>query len=749
MQKQQALTNKRGAYQGQMMEMVALGATIAAPLTAAVRFESVMADVKKVVDFDSPTQFKQMGQDVLKLSTVMPMAASGIGDIVAQAGQAGIARTELLRFAEDATKMGVAFDMAGKESGSAMTGMRSIFHLNQNQVVSLGDAYNHLSNNMDATAADMLRVSNRAGSTAKLFGLTGQQVGALGATFLALKTPPEVAGTGINALLQKLKTAEKQGGKFKKALDDIGFSARDMKGAIEDDAQGTLLSVLESVKGSDDVMGTLSDLFGLEYADDIAKLVGSLDLYKKSLSLVSNETQYAGSMQREYEERAKTTSNNLQLLKNQTVRLGVTVGNVLLPPLNAVVGVLGRTIDTVAIVAQTYPTATKVVVGLAMGLAALKVSAIAGGYAWTFMQGGWLSGVKALRKVQVGLTLATVKLNAFNLSTAVANKQTTSLGMGAGLAAYTGKIKKLGTTLTLFSGTVVPAMVVGIKSIGLALATNPIGWAVLGIAAGATLIHKYWQPVSVFMGGVWDGFVAGIEPVTNSLKPVGQAIGYVADKVGDLFSWMGQLFTPVTLANEQLEGFASTGEKVGQVFASLFNVVTLPFRTAIELIDKAIAGVSWLGSAIGFGGDDENAPTNKPAQTSSSPLGKVMKPLAMASVIGAAPVMASTAPANYVTAPNNATDSASPVIAKAQAQPVSIPMLTPPTKAQPKVLSRLKERPSQQRLKSSKVEHKEEHTWHVQVVQQPGEDQNQMVDKLMREIDKRKATKKRGTLFDE
>ena len=39
------------------------------------------------------------------MSTRIPMAADGIGAIVAAAGQAGIAREELLRFAEDAAKI--------------------------------------------------------------------------------------------------------------------------------------------------------------------------------------------------------------------------------------------------------------------------------------------------------------------------------------------------------------------------------------------------------------------------------------------------------------------------------------------------------------------------------------------------------------------------------------------------------------------------------------------------------------------
>ena len=96
-----------------------------------MEFESEMAEIRKVVDFDTPEQFKQMGQDILDLSTKMPMAASGIAKIVAAGGQAGIAKEDLLEFAQDAVKMGVAFDLTADQAGDMMAKWRSAFDLNQ------------------------------------------------------------------------------------------------------------------------------------------------------------------------------------------------------------------------------------------------------------------------------------------------------------------------------------------------------------------------------------------------------------------------------------------------------------------------------------------------------------------------------------------------------------------------------------------------------------------------------------------
>ena len=75
-----------------------------APVQAAMKFESSMADVKKVVDFDTPEQFKEMSRDVLELSKRIPMTADALAQIVASGGQSGIDKQDLTAFAESAAK---------------------------------------------------------------------------------------------------------------------------------------------------------------------------------------------------------------------------------------------------------------------------------------------------------------------------------------------------------------------------------------------------------------------------------------------------------------------------------------------------------------------------------------------------------------------------------------------------------------------------------------------------------------------
>lgn len=129
----------------------------------AVNFESSMADVRKVVDFDTPQQFKKMSKDILDLSTKIPMTADGLAAIVAAGGQSGINKSDLLPFAESAAKMGVAFDITADQAGEMMAKWRTAFKMGQPEVIALADKINYLGNTTAASAPLISDVVTRVG----------------------------------------------------------------------------------------------------------------------------------------------------------------------------------------------------------------------------------------------------------------------------------------------------------------------------------------------------------------------------------------------------------------------------------------------------------------------------------------------------------------------------------------------------------------------------------------------------------
>ncbi|HCH8248851.1 TPA: phage tail tape measure protein, partial [Salmonella enterica] len=181
-----------------------LGA-LALPVNAAIGFESKMADIRKVVDgLDDKKAFAQMSDDILTLSTQLPMAAEGIAEIVAAGGQAGIARGDLMQFANDAVKMGVAFDTTAEESGQMMAQWRTAFRLTQEDVVVLADKINYLGNTGPANAKKISDIVTRIGPLGGVAGVASGEIAAMGATIAGMGVESEIASTGIKNFMLSL-----------------------------------------------------------------------------------------------------------------------------------------------------------------------------------------------------------------------------------------------------------------------------------------------------------------------------------------------------------------------------------------------------------------------------------------------------------------------------------------------------------------------------------------------------------------
>lgn len=313
-----------------------LGA-LAMPIGSAITFESKMADIRKVVDgLDNKQAFQGMSDDILELSTQLPMAAEGIAEIVAAGGQAGIARQDLMQFANDAVKMGVAFDQTAEESGQMMAQWRTAFKLTQDDVVVLADKINYLGNTGPANAAKISEIVTRIGPLGNVAGVASGEIAAMGATIAGMGVESEIASTGIKNFMLSLTAGKSATSAQKKALSFLKIDPGQLAADMQKDSKGAILKVLDSLSKVPKAKqaAVMNSLFGKESLSAIAPLLTNMDLLRTNFNRVADAQKYGGSMQKEYASRAATTENQLTLLKNSVNAISVTLGDTFLPAIN-------------------------------------------------------------------------------------------------------------------------------------------------------------------------------------------------------------------------------------------------------------------------------------------------------------------------------------------------------------------------------------------------------------------------------
>ena len=424
----------------------AAGLTYAA--REAVKFESAMAGVRKVVD-GTPEQIEQLGGQVKKLAVEFGMMPEQMAEIVAAGGQLGIAADKLDEFARVTATMATAFGMTAEEAGNAAATIANVFQLPIGEVEKLGDAINVLGNNTAAREKDIVAAMARIGGTAKQFGLAADEAAALADAFIALGKPPEVAATAINAMLQKLQTAQSQGKDFQAALEGIGTSADEMAANIAANPQQALTDFLHKLEGLDKQSRalTLSQLFGTEYSDDIALLVGSLGEYEKALGLVNDQSQIQGAMQKEAAAALNTTEGQINKAKAAVSNMAGELGNALLPILK----ITASTVETVATAISDFTKDFPVLSKLAIYFAAARVAMEA--YSAVVRLGG-ATALKSLVSQKAAVDALTVSYGKaglaakeYGISAAAAGAAQTRgvSGLASGLSAVASRWGLIGT----------------------------------------------------------------------------------------------------------------------------------------------------------------------------------------------------------------------------------------------------------------------------------------------------------------
>ncbi|MBF0262930.1 MAG: phage tail tape measure protein, partial [Magnetococcales bacterium] len=506
-----SLVERLRLVKDQALKLAAAGALIASASKEAITFEASMANVKKVVDFETPKAFEEMRDQIVAMSREIPITVNGLAAIAYTGGQMGIAAGSMREFTELVAKMATAFNQTPEEVSAAVGKMMNVFALTVPQTRSLADAINHLGNNTNAVEKDIVEVMNRTGGMARVFGLANVETAALATTFLSMGLGPERASTAINALMRELATAPTQTADFKAALLGLGITGEQMADMIKAGPQKALTDLLTLISKLDDQtkMNTLVGLFGKQYSDEIVQVVNNMAKYNEILGLVSEQANYAGSMQKEFNERIKTTKAQLELAKNAITEAGIALGNGFLPVITLGAKVVATLAQGVANLVNAFPNLSAAVVTAVAafsGFGALRLI-------WSVMSGG----ITALGVAVGGLTTRAIALVA-----PFAQVTTGWIALGSAV----GGISNLMTAATArVAGMAVPVITLS-GALGLlttaarALMLTPLGIFLTAASAAAWLYSKATEST--------------VKPLQDSAKAMGEARAVTAQKIKSL-----------------------------------------------------------------------------------------------------------------------------------------------------------------------------------------------------------------------
>lgn len=323
-----------------------------AQMAPVVRYVNGLADASgKVSDAiaDNGKTFKQNYSDmenyIQRLSMDIPRTTEQLTTMSAALGQSGKDVTEQTKtgILRDTAVAATAMDLDDQTAGDYMAKWEASFtkrdadgnkvNYSHDDVMRLMNQINYLGANNATTAAEIASSVNKSASIGQLAGVDPSTTAAIATAMQATGVDTERTGTTISRIYTNISKGSSATKAQKEMWEELGFTAEGVAKSMQTDGTGTLMKVFGAVNQLPDErkIAALNTLFNQWAVEGSAKVTNNLDLLMKTLSEVSDESAYSGSMEREFAINTGTEESLRTMRDNAKTVLMQDLGDSFLP----------------------------------------------------------------------------------------------------------------------------------------------------------------------------------------------------------------------------------------------------------------------------------------------------------------------------------------------------------------------------------------------------------------------------------
>ncbi len=578
--------SKKGSEQ--LRRGAATGAALAIPVKFYMDVEESQADLRKILGKEAEKYY----DDLAELSKNGPLSQIEINEIAGSLAQSGIKGEDIVAYSDMAGKMKVAFDISTDEAGTFLAKTKEQLNLSKDELFSYMDTLNMLSNNYSVTAAQLADVSARTGGFAKSINLSKESNMAFATSLISTGVTAEQTSTVLGKLYSELSQGANTKNKAA-ALEQLGFDPRTINKEMAENAEGTILKVLEKIKNSNvaDKSALISDIFGSDKSviNGLSVLSENLDGVKEKLDKAKQAVSENEKVNGEYEDRLNTLTNQLKIFRNNAFNALADIGKSIAPELKETLNTLKEFAGKIANFIKENPKLVAFIVKLVAGFAAMNLGM---GVANKLLLGPFAKGVGWLYKFGAfkskgGVFFALKKM--FPLAS-----------------------KLFGTFVKI--GTFIGGKFIGIiKMVGLALkaafVANPVGLIIAAIVAVIAIFVLLYKKCEWFRNGVnkaWKAIKEGFKATWTWIKNKFHALMELGAKVWAKIKEYSVMFIPFVgvfiLLYKKVEWFRNGVNAVWiaikNAFANAWEWIKNKFNSLIDVGSKAWNGLKDGATAI-------------------------------------------------------------------------------------------------------------------------------------------------------
>lgn len=300
--------------------LAATGVAASLPTAKSLELERVMIDLKKIASFKSPKEYEKFKNRIIDTSFYLGQVPSDLGEIAVEGAKLAIPVEKLGNFVDLVGRVSTSFDMIAESAGESVAGIKTKFGIGIPEVGMVMDSINYLADRSATTGKNITEVLGRTVGTWSQLKMPPEIASAWSAFAAQMEHSPEIAASSINMMMSRISSIP---GLYRKVLRDPNKGLLDIFDKI---------SKMRPIQKSKYV----KKIFGDEAGRFVGKATGRMELLRKTIGLVADKTNFAGSMQDELNKKLAGAPSAVDRMKSSFDIMMITIGDHILPMLKKI-----------------------------------------------------------------------------------------------------------------------------------------------------------------------------------------------------------------------------------------------------------------------------------------------------------------------------------------------------------------------------------------------------------------------------
>ena len=505
---------------------MASGLATAAVVGTGIAFESAFTGVERTVDLPEKA-LDRLRQQLVDLSTEIPVAFTGLADISTIGGQLGIAGANIASFSENVAMFAATTDATIDNTAMSFGRIAQLTGEGQQSFGNIGASIYEVGVNSVATESQILKMSQEIAAAANIAGYSAAEVIGLSGALSSLGVQPERARGAIQAIFANIsKEVDVAGERLNAFAHTSGMSASEFQKAWKEDAAGTFNALLQGLSGVEAAGGNVNMVLGemgiknIRAVDMMQRLSQNMDVVNSTMNDAKISFAEGTSLTDAYGLVADDVASKLKMLGNEILGVLDALNN------SAVIGGfvdllrngVGVVRDIMTALDNLGPAGDAIgglvtgFVGLVTVLAVVKVATLT-------MQGGYLAMLTAQNNlnasnVTLDFSLKNMLKTLFAFPSATASAKAGLDGVAASNTAVT----------TTSAGATIAA-----RALQTTLMSLGVGIGLTAVSMGLQALMSHFASASdkaAELGINWSGLGEAIKADTATFKETGEAIAF-------------------------------------------------------------------------------------------------------------------------------------------------------------------------------------------------------------------------------